>query len=129
MSSVLKTPPAQGRRQQAHVRALESDFAPAVRSLEETLGKALVAVIVGRDVKTISRWMAGQGPRGAADQRRIIDTVQIVELLLTNDSPSVVRAWFMGMNPQLDEENPAELLADGRARDVMAAARSYADAG
>jgi hypothetical protein len=125
MSSVLATPSPRRRRQQAHVRALESDFAPAIRFLEETLGRALVAVIVNRDVKTITRWIAGSGPRGDVEQRRIIDTVQIVELLLTGDPPSVVRAWFMGMNPQLDDENPAELLAGGRARDVMAAARAY----
>ena len=86
---------------------------------------AVVAVIVGSDVKTVSRWAAGQGSRGSEEQRRIFDTLQIVELLLLGDSPSVARAWFMGMNPQLDDENPAEVLATGRAREVMAAARAY----
>jgi len=43
------------------------------------------------------------------------------------DSPSVVRAWFMGMYPHLDDENLADLLAEGRAREVMAAARAYAN--
>jgi len=33
----------------------------------------------------------------------------------------------MGMNPQLDDENPADLLAEGRDREVMAAARAYAN--
>ena len=33
----------------------------------------------------------------------------------------------MGMNPQLDDENPADLLPKGRAREVMAAARAYAN--
>lgn len=45
-------------------------------------------------------------PRRDEDQRRVIDTLQVVELLLTGDSPSVVRAWFIGMNPQLDDERP-----------------------
>jgi hypothetical protein len=48
--------------------------------------------------------------------------------LLATDSPAVVRAWFMGMNPQLDDENPAEVLAEGRSREVMAAARAYVNA-
>lgn len=115
------------RRKRAHVRALESDFAPAVKSLVETLGKGLVAVIVDRDVKTVSRWMSGDTPRDE-EQCRVRDTLQICELLLSGDSPSVVRSWFLGMNPQLNDENPAEVLADGRARDVMAAARAYVNA-
>ncbi|WP_426624492.1 hypothetical protein ACPPVW_18375 [Leifsonia sp. McL0607] len=109
------------------MRALESDFAPAVKSLVETLGKGLVAVIVDRDVKTVSRWMSGDTPRDE-EQCRVRDTLQICELLLSGDSPSVVRSWFLGMNPQLNDENPAEVLADGRARDVMAAARAYVNA-
>lgn len=129
MSSLIESRVRRTKRLAAHTRAIESDLTPAVKSLVETLGKALVAVIVGRDVKTISRWIAGQGPAGSAEQRRIFDTLQIVELLLMGDSPSVVRAWFMGMNPQLDDENPAELLAEGRAREVMAAARAYANQG
>ncbi|MDN4599336.1 hypothetical protein ACF1AJ_19635 [Leifsonia sp. NPDC014704] len=128
MSRVLEAPTPRRKRQQAHLRALESEITPAVKSLVETLGKALVAVIVNRDVKTVTRWVAGQGPRGDDEQRRVIDTLQIVELLLSGDSPSVVRAWFMGMNPQLDDENPAEVLAAGRAREVMAAARAFVNA-
>ncbi|SEB78967.1 hypothetical protein SAMN04489806_1781 [Paramicrobacterium humi] len=129
MASALTTPAPRRKRQQAHVRAVEADLGPAVKSLVDTLGKALVAVIVGRDVKTVSRWAAGQGPSGNDEQRRIIDTLQIVELMLIGDSPSVVRAWFMGMNPQLDDESPAEVLAEGRAREVMRAARAYMDVG
>jgi hypothetical protein len=127
MLSVLEVPTPR-KRQEAHARAVESasNITSAVKSLVETLGKGLVAVIVGRDVRTVSRWVAGDGPRGDDEQKRIIDTLQVVELLLSGDSPSVVRAWFMGMNPQLDDENPAELLAAGHARDVMAAARAYA---
>ncbi|TAM67793.1 MAG: hypothetical protein EPN48_12290 [Microbacteriaceae bacterium] len=125
MSNVLEAPTPR-KRQRAYVRAIESEITPAVKSLVETLGKALVAVIVDRDVRTISRWVAGSGPNGDDEQKRVIDTLQIVELLLSGDSPTVVRSWFMGMNPQLDDESPAELLAEGRVREVMAAARAYA---
>jgi len=127
MADVLATAAPRRKRQQAHARAVESEITPAVKSLVETLGKGLLAVIVNRDVKTITRWTSGQGPNGDEERRRVIDTLQIVELLLVEDSPSVVRSWFMGMNPQLDDENPAEVLAEGRAREVMAAARAFAD--
>jgi hypothetical protein len=128
MSSTLQVP-APRKRRQAHARAVETDLTPAVRSLVDVLGKGLVAVIVGRDVKTITRWVAGQGPRGDDEQRRIRDSLQIAELLLASDSPATVRAWFMGMNPDLDDESPAEVLAGGRARDVMAAAREFSHSG
>lgn len=41
----------------------------------------------------------------------------------------VIRAWFMGMNPQLGDESPIEALREGRVRDVMAAARAFVNAG
>jgi hypothetical protein len=44
------------------------------------------------------------------------DTSQVVELLAEVDADQVVRAWFIGMNPQLEDEAPAELIADGRHR-------------
>lgn len=129
MSNIMEAPAPRRKRDLAHQRAVESELTSAVKSLVETLGKALVAVIVNRDVRTISRWVAGHGPNGDDEQRRVIDTLQIVELLLSGDSPTTVRAWFMGMNPQLDDDNPAEVLAQGRAREVMAAARAYANMG
>lgn len=129
MTNALELPTPRSTRQLAHLRALNRDATSAVKVLAETLGKAVVAVIMNRDVKTVSRWIAGQEPRGDDEQRRLRDTLQIVEFLLATDSPAVVRAWFMGMNPQLDDENPAEVLAEGRSRDVMAAARAYVDAG
>jgi hypothetical protein len=36
---------------------------------------------------------------------------------------------FMGMNPQLDDVSPAEALAEGRHRQVMAAARALVSGG
>lgn len=99
---------------------------PAIEILVQTLGKSLTASIVGRDLKTIRRWLSGQGPRRDDEKRRIWDLLQIVELLLATNSSSTVYAWFIGMNPDLDDESPADLLAeDGRARSVMAAARAF----
>jgi len=53
----------------------------------------------------------------------------VQQLLLTADAPDVVCPWFMGMNPELNDETPAEALVDGRAREVMAAARAFVNAG
>ena len=124
MSSATGAAPQPDRRG-AHRIAVRSAIGPAVQSLVAVLGQALVAVIVNRDVKTVGRWAAGRGPRGDHDEQRVRDAMQIVELLAFAESPSTIRAWFMGMNPQLDDVSPAEALADDRAREVIAAARSF----
>jgi len=36
-----------------------------------------------------------------------------------------VRSWFIGMNPQLDDRAPAEVLREDDLREVLAAAQAY----
>lgn len=40
-----------------------------------------------------------------------------------------MRAWFVGRNPHLDDEAPATAISQDRLEDVIAAARSFAQAG
>ena len=62
------------------------------------------------------RWTAANPAKPSTrDNQRLRDTLQVQQLLLTADAPDVVCAWFMGMNPELNDESPAEALADGRA--------------
>lgn len=46
-------------------------------------------------------------------------------------SPSFVarRAWFIGLNPQLDDVSPAEAIHDGRLKEAKAAARAFVAGG
>ncbi len=39
--------------------------------------------------------------------------------------PHTVRAWFLGLNPQLDDHSPAQSIRDGDFRDVLVAARAF----
>jgi hypothetical protein len=41
------------------------------------------------------------------------------------DSSRVVKAWFIGLNPQLDDESPAEAIREGRLKEAMNAARAF----
>jgi hypothetical protein len=104
------------------------DVAGMVELVQRVLGRALFAITLDRNPKTIARWVNGELPRESEEQR-LRDLTQILELMLLEEEPSVVRAWFMGMNPQLDDESPAEVFAAGRARDVIAAARAFLNAG
>ena len=45
--------------------------------------------------------------------------------LLAEESPHTVRAWFLGLNPQLDDESPAQSIREGDFRDVLVAAKAF----
>ncbi|HOF36884.1 MAG TPA: hypothetical protein PLZ83_08425 [Dermatophilaceae bacterium] len=98
--------------------------------LVENLGSRLLCFIVGVDVRTIERWVSNRerNPRLEYEQR-IRDTYQVFQTVLEVEASPTVRAWFMGMNPQLDDLSPAEAIRDGRSRDAMAAARAFVNAG
>jgi len=128
--SSLAVPPIDRERRRAHRDAVASDIAAITAELQGALGQALLSVIVGKDVRTIARWVAGSTMKiSARDEQCLRDTLQVQRLLMSVESAAVVRAWFMGMNPQLDDESPAEALANARAREVMAAARAFVNAG
>lgn len=63
-------------------------------------------------------------PRSDAEQRLRV-AYQVFHLLQSRESQHTVRAWFVGLNPQLDDEAPADAIRAGRLRDVWVAAKSY----
>ncbi|MFF9786334.1 hypothetical protein [Streptomyces nigrescens] len=46
--------------------------------------------------------------------------------LTSGDSPGIARAWFHGMNPQLDDANPLQAINAGHGDAVIIAARNHA---
>jgi hypothetical protein len=54
-------------------------------------------------------------------------------LIARHDSPSVVQAWFQGLNPQLEDRSPARLLREGDldevGPEVLSAARAFTTGG
>lgn len=119
------------RRASAHRRAIASDVASLTKTLQKHLGQALLAVIVDSSPRTIARWISGDTTPSASTERLLRDVAQIFDVITTVDTPQVARAWFMGMNPQLEDQAPAELLASNptATRSVMAAARAYVAGG
>jgi hypothetical protein len=112
---------------QAHRKAVQESPADIAQFLSEALGsQKLVAMIADvSDVKTVGRWISGsQQPRSESEER-LRGAYQIFQLLQSVDSPHTVRAWFIGMNPQLDDESPGRAIGEGRLREVMVAAKSY----
>lgn len=111
----------------AHRATVESSVADIAAFLQDALGQKLVAFMVGvDDPKTIGRW-AGEksAPQDPEVERRLRDAFQIFRLLLAKESPYTVRAWFVGLNPQLDDESPATAIRDGRTRETLIAAKAF----
>lgn len=98
--------------------------------LEKHLGRRMTAMLAGvADSREVARWAKGEHvPRHDAEVA-LRAAYQVFQLLADVESPHTVRAWFLGMNPQLDDESPVEAIAAGRRRDVLAAARAYAAGG
>ena len=114
---------------EVHAAAMRTAPTDIVARLQTILGRDLVAVITSRTPRQVSRWTSGAVTPPRSEQQVLRDTLQVVELLVQAEDPEVVRAWFMGMNPQLEDQAPAEAIAAGEVRDVMAAARAFLNAG
>jgi hypothetical protein len=110
--------------QNAHRSATEATTADLVTTLEEALGRQLVAALADVDPKTVDRWREGRKPRSESEAR-LRTAFQVYQLLLTRDSEHTARAWFIGLNPQLDDVSPIEVLRKGRLREVLVAAKSF----
>ena len=109
----------------AHRAAVTTTLDELVRVLEETLGRNLVAYIADVEPKTVDRWGEGGMPRSRAVEERLRVAFHVFQLLLSRERSDTVRAWFIGINPQLDDISPAQALHDGQLRDVTVAAKSF----
>ncbi len=111
---------------EAHRTTVETSINEVTIFLQDVLGQKLVAHMAGvADPKTVGRWARGERtPRNDAEHR-LREAYRIFQLLLTQESPHTVRAWFVGLNPQLDDESPASAIGEGRTRDALVAAKAF----
>lgn len=114
----------------AHDRAAPASTREMAAYLQEHLGRRLTAVLAGvSDSREVGRWAQGDHAPRHDSELALSGAYQVFRLLAEVESPHTVRAWFIGMNPQLDDESPIEAIAAGRRREVLAAARAYAAGG
>jgi hypothetical protein len=111
---------------EAHRTTVESSVADIAAYLQDALGQKLVAYMADvQDPKTVGRWAKGRLPQDSGTETKLRGAFQVFQLLLTEESPHTVRAWFVGLNPQLDDESPATAISEGRIRDVLVAAKAF----
>ncbi|HEY2056216.1 MAG TPA: hypothetical protein VGH14_19980 [Solirubrobacterales bacterium] len=115
---------------EAHRQTTETSIEQITIFLEEVLGRKLVAALSGvADPKAVGRWASGErSPRPAAEEKLRV-AYQVFRLLLAEESRHTIRAWFIGLNPQLNDESPVMVIRAGRFQEVMVAARAYVSGG
>lgn len=118
-----------GRRTRTTRKAYSSAVRDSIHEitalLQNILGQNLVAHIAGvKDEKRVGKWAKGANPNPRAENR-LRHAYRIAWMLLEEDEEEVVRAWFIGLNPQLGEEAPADAIREERFRDVIDAAEAF----
>jgi hypothetical protein len=117
--------------ERAHRQSVQASVAEVVGYLRELLSRRLVAYIAGvKDAKTVTRWASGEIENVRDEnEKRLRTAYEIAQLLVRFDSPRVVKAWFIGLNPQLGDTSPAEAIHDGDLKEAMSAARAFVAGG
>jgi hypothetical protein len=116
----------------AHRDSLMLPMPEIVRALSTVLGKKLTALAAGvKDTRAINRWMEGTQSYSDAEQRLRL-AYHVVMILSAQDSPAVVQAWMMGVNPELGDRIPILQFRenlDQVAPLILSAARTFAAGG
>jgi hypothetical protein len=125
MASTAPQPKTATTQSAGHARAVRSGIAEVAASLQDLLGQRLTAVIAGvADARAVGDWARGQRTPHPKAADRLRHAYQVAALLAEDESPETVRAWFVGMNPDLDDHPPALVIAEEPTR-VMQAARAF----
>jgi len=117
--------------EQAHQQATRAPVPDVAAYLQDLLSRRLVAYVAGvKDAKTVSRWANGEVKAMRQEsEERLRTAYEIAQLLIQFDSPRVIKAWFIGLNPQLGDDSPATTIREGRLKDAKAAARAFVAGG
>lgn len=106
-------------------------IAARVRGLNDTvqLTQSEVARIVGASPRTVARWAAGTAVPQPEARDRLLQlnyvATQLVELL--GLTPGDANVWIFEPNQFLEADTPAERLATGDFRSVLALIEGLAD--
>ncbi|HYL27696.1 MAG TPA: hypothetical protein VEW74_07660 [Candidatus Nitrosotalea sp.] len=113
----------------SHKRAMTLDIRSAVENLADLLGATDVAAIGGvQETRAVQQWI--DGTRAPQRPHVLRFALQLCLMISTVATRELVRAWFHGSNPGLNDATPLTLLRDRPLEEaqgpLMAAARSFA---
>jgi transcriptional regulator with XRE-family HTH domain len=97
----------------AKVQALKVDFQ----------SQAALADLLGVSRSRVTRWLKGEGIDPVNAER--IDLLELVSANLRRIyEPEAIRAWLVGVNPQLGDRRPIDLVRAGKTEELMRAIRA-----
>jgi hypothetical protein len=112
-----------------HRETLELSTAEITRRLINVIGRKLTAYIGNvDDVRAVESWAAG-GEMSDDASIRLRFSFRLVQTLLEAQSPAIIQAWLMGVNPDLDDRVPIRLMRQSNletvAPDILRAAHTF----
>lgn len=112
---------------EVHAQATRVPLREAADALYRLLtGKVAAYMIGAKDVRTLSRWAGGEVREIRVEHEvRLRAAYEIATLLLHFDAAETVRAWFIGLNPELDDVAPFEMIRQDRLQETLGAARAF----
>lgn len=116
---------------QRHQEALHAPLPVVACEVGTTLTFRVAAVLSDlEDTHLIREWAAGRTTvRNPEAERRLRTAYEMLLLLRPLDSDAVLRSWFVGMNPTLNDDAPALVLRAGQFTDALDAAYVFAAEG
>lgn len=110
-----------------HSQATRVSLSEATSMMYRLLTGKVAAYMIGvKNVRTLTRWAGGAvGEMRIEQETRLRTAYEIATLLSHFDAPETVRAWFIGMNPELDDVAPIEVIRQGRLQEALGAARAF----
>lgn len=79
-----------------------------------------IAEMIGASAQTLSRWATGKNDPQREHLDRLLEFDYLTERLAEFFEPEDARLWLFAPHPQLNGERPADLVAKGRQKEVMA---------
>lgn len=112
---------------EVHRESMRATVSEMASALQEVLSTQLTAYMVGVDsLRTIQRWASATAQNlRHKNERRLLTAYEALQLISRFESPRVAKAWFIGLDPQLDYTMPAQAIRDGQLKEVLAAARAF----
>src|SRR5216683_5001873 len=100
--------------------ATRTPFTFVAKELIDILGAKLVAYIAGvREARAVQQYADdSRSPRHPSIEPRLRLALRVAMLISKHDSKEIAQAWFMGLNPQLNDRSPARLLREGEIDEI-----------
>ncbi|MCL2787051.1 MAG: MbcA/ParS/Xre antitoxin family protein [Micrococcales bacterium] len=86
-----------------------------------------VGLIIDASGRSVARWTGGEVVPQRLNKQRLLELAYVADALAEVLPPDHANSWFFSPHRRLDHEKPAELIKQGRYRDVLNLIEAMAD--